>query len=150
MDAIQFLKQEHQKAKAAFGKLLEASPAQRGALWKRLQPELKAHEAIEEACLYGPIEDEQPSDPRLSEWVTDRHAEEVSEVEGLIKKTDRLDPTDDAWLETVRSIHSALEKHIAQEEGEIFPRIGQVWDAGRLAKAGQEMSEMHDEAAGRR
>ena len=43
-----------------------------------------------------------------------------------------------------------LENHIKQEEGEIFPRIGQVWDAGRLAKAGQEMSEMHDEKAGRR
>jgi hypothetical protein len=50
----------------------------------------------------------------------------------------------------VRQIHSTLENHIKQEEGEIFPRIGQVWDAGRLAKAGQEMSEMYDEKAGRR
>jgi len=150
MDAIQFLKQEHQKAKAAFAKLLEASPDQRGALWKELQPELKAHEAIEEACLYGPIEEEQPSDARLSEWVSDLHEEEVSEVEGLIKQTEQLDPKDKAWLDTVRQIHSALENHIKQEEGEIFPRIGQVWDAGRLAKAGQEMSEMHDEKAGRR
>ncbi|HEY7255016.1 MAG TPA: hemerythrin domain-containing protein [Methylomirabilota bacterium] len=150
MDAIQFLKQEHQKAKAAFAKLLEAPPAQRGALWKELQPELKAHEAIEEACLYGPIEEEQPSDPRLSEWVTDLHEEEVGEVEGMIKQTEQLDPAGDAWLGTVRQIHSALENHIKQEEGEIFPRIGQVWDAGRLAKAGQEMSEMHHEKAGRR
>ena len=43
MDAIEFLKHEHQKAKAAFAKLLEASPDERGALWKELQPELKAH-----------------------------------------------------------------------------------------------------------
>jgi hemerythrin-like domain-containing protein len=150
MDAIQFLKQEHQKAKAAFGKLLEASPAQRGPLWKELQPELKAHEAIEEACLYGPIEEDGPSDPRLSAWVSERHEEEIGEVEGLIKKTERLDPKDDAWLETIRAIHSALENHIEQEEGEIFPRIGQVWDAKRLARAGEEMSEMKTEKAGRR
>jgi hemerythrin-like domain-containing protein len=150
MDAIQFLKQEHQKAKAAFGKLLEAPPAQRGALWKELQPELKAHEAIEEACLYGPLEEEGPSDAKLSEWVSDRHEEEVSEVEGLIKKTERLDPKDDAWLATVREIHSALENHIKQEEGEIFPRVGQVWDGKRLAQAGEEMSEMKTEKAGRR
>jgi iron-sulfur cluster repair protein YtfE (RIC family) len=149
MDAIQFLKQEHQKAKAAFAKLLEASPAQRGALWKELHPELKTHEAIEEACLYGPLEEEQPSDARLSEWVSDRHEEEVGEVEAMIKQTEQLEPASDAWLGTVRQIHSALESHIKQEEGEIFPRIGQVWDAGRLAKAGQEMTEMHDEKVGR-
>jgi iron-sulfur cluster repair protein YtfE (RIC family) len=150
MDAIEFLKHEHQKAKAAFAKLLEASPDERGALWKELQPELKAHEAIEEACLYGPIEDEHPSDARLLGWVADGHAEEVSEVEGLIKQTERFDPKNEAWLGTVRQIHAALENHIKQEESEIFPRIGQVWDAGRLAKAGQEMSDMHDEKASRR
>ena len=150
MDAIEFLKREHQKAKAAFAKLLEAPPDGRGAIWKELQPELKTHEAIEEACLYGPIEDEHPSDARLQEWASDRHAEEVSEVERLIKQTERFDPGDEAWLDTVRQIHAALENHIKQEEGEIFPHIGQVWDAGRLAKAGQEMTEMHDEKASRR
>ena len=33
MDAIQFLKQEHEKAKAAFGKVLKAAPETRGQLW---------------------------------------------------------------------------------------------------------------------
>jgi hypothetical protein len=32
MDAIQFLKQEHQKAKAAFEKVLQATPETRGQL----------------------------------------------------------------------------------------------------------------------
>lgn len=149
MDAIQFLKQEHQKAKTAFGKLLAAAPAQRGALWKALQPELKAHEEIEEVCLYGPIEDDGPSDTKLSEWASDRHQGEVAEVEALIKETERLEPKDERWLNTVRQIHTALEKHIREEEGDIFPRISQAWDQARLAKAGQEMSEMHAEKAGR-
>ena len=150
MDAIQFLKHEHRKAKTAFGKLLEAAPAQRGALWKELQPELKAHEAIEEACLYGPIEEERPSDLTLAEWVSDRHEDEVAEVGGLIKKTEALDPKDEAWLATVTEIHSALEDHIKQEEVEIFPRISRLWDDQRLAKAGEEMSEMKTEKAGGR
>src|SRR5215467_11170412 len=55
MDAIQFLKQEHRKAKGAFAGLLEADPDKREELWEELQPELKAHEEIEEACLYGPL-----------------------------------------------------------------------------------------------
>ena len=43
MDAIQFLKQEHEKAKAAFATVLKAPPKTRGSLWAKLQPELEAH-----------------------------------------------------------------------------------------------------------
>jgi hypothetical protein len=36
MNAIQFLKQEHQTAKAAFERVLQASAAKRGELWEEL------------------------------------------------------------------------------------------------------------------
>jgi iron-sulfur cluster repair protein YtfE (RIC family) len=150
MDAIQFLKQEHQKAKSAFEKLLNAAPAQRGALWKELKPELKAHEKMEEQCLYGPIARDGASDPALSEWVSDRHQDEVHEVETLIKESEGLDPEDARWLATVRQIKTALDNHIQQEEGDIFPRISQIWDRTRLDEAGQEMSQSKGEKAGRR
>jgi len=150
MDAIQFLKQEHDKAKAAFGKLLNAAPAERGALWKELQPELKEHEKLEEQRLYGPIARDGVSDPALSEWVSDRHQDEVHEVEGLIKEMESLDPEDERWLVTVRQIRAALENHIRQEEQDIFPRISRLWDGARLEEAGREMSDRKAEKAGRR
>jgi len=150
MDAIEFLKQEHQKAKHAFETLLDAAPSQRGARWEELKPELKAHEKIEEQCLYGPIARDGASDPALSEWVSDRHQDEVHEVEGLIKETEQLDPEDETWLATVRQIKSALENHIRQEEQNIFPRIGRIWDRTRLEEAGREMSQGKAEKAGRR
>lgn len=149
MNAIQFLEREHEKAKAAFGKLIAAAPADRGRLWKALQPELKAHEEIEEACLYGPIEGEGVDDEKLTEWVSDLHEEQVSEVEELIEQTEQLDATEPSWLATVRKIHDALAAHIRQEEGEIFPRIGKVWGADRLEKVGVQMSEMQGKAARR-
>jgi hemerythrin-like domain-containing protein len=142
MDAIQFLEQEHEKAKTAFGKLLEAQPAERGGLWKALQPELKAHEELEEACLYGPIEGDGVADAKLSGWVSGRHEGEVREVEGLIEQTERLDPKEARWLATVRQIHDALQRHIREEEGEIFPRIARAWTPDRLEKAGAEMRDM--------
>ncbi len=148
MDAIQFIKQEHAKAKAAFAKLLEATPAKRGDLWDELQPELTAHEEIEEACLYGPLLDEGPTDSKLQEWVSDRHSDEVQKVEELIDKADNLDPTGEKWLGIVRQIHGALENHIRQEEDEIFPRIAQFWDQAKLAQAGEEMRDMKAEKSG--
>jgi len=150
MDAIQFIKQEHTKAKAAFAKLLEAAPAKRDAMWNELMPELKAHEEIEEACLYGPLLDEGPSDAKLLDWVSDKHSDEVQKVENLIEKTESLDPKDVGWLTVVKEVHSALEQHILQEEGEIFPRIVQFWDKDKLTQAGEEMSEMKAEKTGQR
>jgi iron-sulfur cluster repair protein YtfE (RIC family) len=150
MDAIQFLKQEHRKAERAFEKLLAAAPAERGALWRELEPELKTHEKLEEQCLYGLIARDGASDPALSEWVSDRHQDEVHEVERLIKETEHLDAEDERWLATVRQIKAALENHIRQEEQDIFSRIGQVWDRARLEEAGREMSQSHAEKAGRR
>jgi len=117
MNAIQSLEGEHEKAKAAFGNLIAAAPADRGRLWKALQPELKAHEEIEEACLYGPIEEEGVDDEKLTEWVSDMHEEQVAEVEELIEQTEQLDPKEPSWLATVRKIHDALAGHIRQEEG---------------------------------
>lgn len=69
MDAIQFLKQEHEKATAAFGKILQAPPDKRAALWAELKPELEAHEELEEACLYGPLsQDVGPKDSKSAAW----------------------------------------------------------------------------------
>jgi hemerythrin-like domain-containing protein len=148
MDAIEFLRQEHQEAKRAFEALLAAAPAERGGLWKALKPELRAHEKIEEQALYGPIARDGASNPALSEWVSDRHQDEVYEVEGLIKETEGLDPEDGRWLAAVGQIKAALENHIRQEEQDIFPRIGQIWGRVRLEEAGREMRKSKAEKAG--
>lgn len=145
MDAIQFLKQEHKKAKAALKKVLKASPETRGDLWTELEPELEAHEQIEDACLYGPLaRGEGKRDAKLAAW-RGKHQKEVERVEGLVKQVDSLDPAEPAWLAKVKAIGASLEKHIREEEGEIFPRIGKAWDKARLEEAGAEMAEMKAE-----
>jgi len=142
MNAIEFLKHEHQTAKAAFTKVLDAAPEKRGELWKRLAPELKAHEQIEDAGLYQPLSrDAATKDSHLAGW-RQQHQAEVEKVEGLMKEIERLRPEEQPWLTKVKEVHSSLETHIREEENEIFPRIGQVWDAARLMRSGQEMSEM--------
>ena len=92
MDAIQFLKQEHQTAKAEFEKVLQASPKARGGLWQKLSPELEAHEQIEDACLYEPLSREAGGkDPKLAGW-RQKHQDEVDEVEDLISEIESLAP----------------------------------------------------------
>lgn len=145
MDAIQFLKQEHKKAKAGLKKVLKASPDTRGDLWNELQPELEAHEQIEDACLYGPLaRGAGKVDAKLAAWRA-KHQKEVERVEALVGQLESLDPAEAAWVAKVRAIGTSLEKHIREEEQDIFPRIGKVWDRKQLAEAGAEMKEMKGE-----
>ena len=142
MDAIQFLEQEHEKAKAAFEKVLKAAPESRGQLWAKLQPELVAHEHMEDACLYEPLSrDAGKTDSKLADW-RKKHQQEVDKVEGLIKEVGKLDPEDASWLTKLKVVHASLESHIREEEQDIFPRISKVWNETKLKEAGTEMKEM--------
>jgi hypothetical protein len=145
MDAIQFLKQEHRKAKGALRKILKASPETRGDLWSELAPELRAHEQIEDACVYGPLaQGEAKGDATLAAW-RGKHRKEVERVEALLKQIDGLDPEAAGWLAKVEAVGESLEKQIREEEEEIFPRLGSAWDNARLEEAGSEMAEMKGE-----
>ena len=145
MNAIEWLKQEHVKAKTEFARVLGAPADEREDLWAQLTPELKVHEQIEEACLYEPVSrDAAGIDPMLAQWRSD-HQKEVETVERLIMETEDLDGETAEWLEKVNEIHSNLQAHIAEEEGSIFPRIAQLWDSARLGRVGQELEQMKTE-----
>jgi hypothetical protein len=42
-------------------------------------------------------------------------------------------------------VGASLERHIREEEQDVFPRIGKVWDGARRKRAGAEMEEMKGE-----
>ena len=139
MNAIQLLKSEHEKAKRAFAEIQAATANERAPLWAKLEPELKVHEEMEEVALYGPVAQELGStDQTLKEW-HEHHHEEVTEAEALIQEIDDLDSTSDDWVEKVEELQEALEQHIEEEEGDIWPRIQQAWDQSKLEYAGQQM-----------
>jgi hemerythrin-like domain-containing protein len=147
MDALEILKQMHEEAKSAFQKIESAGADQRGDLWKKLEPELKMHEQLEERCVYDPAHQEHGDDQMLSDWHT-RHHEEVGQAEQMIGRISGMDHHNDRWLQMVRDLHHTLEQHIQMEEGTIWPHIREVW-GGRLDQAGQEMERMKSQGMGR-
>jgi hemerythrin HHE cation binding domain-containing protein len=122
---------------------VEASAEQRGQLWKKLLPELKVHEQVEEAGLYGPIaRDTSSVNDELRDW-EQHHHEEVGEFESLVQEINGLDPAGDEWMEKIEDAEEMLEHHIEEEEGTIWPQIQQVWDRSKLEQAGSQMETMH-------
>jgi iron-sulfur cluster repair protein YtfE (RIC family) len=146
VNAIRFLKQQHEEAKQAFQRIEQASPEQRGELWKHLSPELKLHERMEEEHVYGPAAAEAKADDTLADW-PDEHHEQVQEAEQLIVRIDQAPARDSQWLQQVQKLKSALEEHIQVEERDIWPRIESTWDAARLEQAGARMEAMKREAS---
>lgn len=149
VNAIQFLKQEHQKARAAFDKVLHGSPQQRGGLWQELAAELKLHEEIEDACLYEPLSrDAALSDRELAGW-REHHQEEVLTIGNLLEVLRYLRPDEAAWMGKVKEVRASLERHIQEEERTIFPRISKACDENRLERAGAQMADMKSKHMGR-
>lgn len=143
MDAIQFLKQAHQEAKQMFQRIEGAAGHdERGQLWKKLEPELKAHEQMEEQHLYGPVaRDVGSRETTLPRWA-EHHREEVAEAESVIEEINGLDPSDTEWLTQVKALKATLEHHIEEEEQKIWPKIQQTWDRPKLEQAGKAMEAM--------
>ena len=147
MNAIEYLKKEHIKARAAFKKIeTSTSGSQRGELWRKLRPELEVHEQMEEAHLYGPVARETQVDEDLAAWEQE-HRQDVQEAETLINEISRLDPADEKWLEMIQKLREALEQHIEKEEEDIWPHIEEVWDRPRLEEAGRQMEGMKSKSA---
>jgi hemerythrin superfamily protein len=48
-------------------------------------------------------------------------------------------------MEKVEEMRSTLEDHIQEEEGDIWPRIEQIWDASKLEQAGRQMETLKRE-----
>jgi len=145
MDAIRFVKREHETAREEFTRLEHAARQERAALWRKLKPALEVHEQIEDAALYEPLaRDARDRDVQLAEW-KDQHARQVKDPERLMHSIDSIDPEDEQWLERVKELRTALEHHIHQEEHEIFPRIALVWNRDRLDRAGADLERMKGE-----
>jgi hypothetical protein len=145
MNALDWLKTEHEKAKKKFAEIEGARPEGRGELWKKLEPELEVHEIVERMHLYGPVaRTSEARGTKLEEWDR-RHTEEVDEVKDVIGTMADADPASDDWLSNLGEVKSLLEEHIGEEENEIWPEIRRIWDAARLEEAGAKMEETHSE-----
>ena len=141
MNAIDFLKQEHLNAGEKFEEIEQASPDQRGRLWKDLKPELKVHEHLEDEFLYGPLSrDPKAKGTPLADF-QEHQDKDVAELDAAIAELEKKEPADAAWLSQLKKIHASLKDHIKEEEGTIFPAIPGIWPASKLEEAGTAMAE---------
>jgi hemerythrin superfamily protein len=119
-DWLEALKAEHQAALALFDKLQATDNSQmmiRSHLLSKLKYALGKHANEEENVIY----------PALREAGDRRDADHLNADHGYVKtylyELEGMDNDDPAFLARVRDFRSMLEKHMREEENEIFPRL---------------------------
>ena len=135
MDALTFLKRDHDAVKQLFRKfqLTDNNPDE---IIELLRIELEAHSHIEEGIFY-PIVEEQKR-PELIAMVADSLAAH-QEVKGLLKEL-RATTDDAAQLKAkVLELKQKVEHHIAEEENSMFPRVRQTINDDELNRIGAEL-----------
>ena len=119
-DWLEALKTEHQAARALFDKLQATDNSQtmiRSHLLSKLKSALGKHANEEENVIY----------PALREAGERRDADHLNADHGYVKtylyELEGMDNDDPAFLARVADFRSMLEKHMREEENEIFPGL---------------------------
>ena len=132
MDALELLKQDHEKVKDLFEQAEDAEGIALDKICEQIKNELEMHAHIEETIFYPAMEKYED----LKEMVQEAR-EEHQEIKILLQEMsaggDELKTDLEELMETVE--HHAED----EEEGEMFPKIRELVDSQELERIGQQL-----------
>jgi hemerythrin-like domain-containing protein len=146
MDAIELLKADHGKVRRLLNELestTERGVKTRAELFATLKGELTLHEVVEEEIFYPELK----AHPRAKDIVLESY-EEHHVVDTLMGELEELDVSDETWGAKAKVMKENIEHHIEEEEGEMFRKARQVFDAAELDDLGGRM-DARKQTAGR-
>jgi hemerythrin superfamily protein len=135
MNAIDLLESQHREVEDLFAKIDKAGNAERKEqAFVQLADSLAIHSAIEEHHFYPAVK-ESETEELLIESV-EEHLEIKRKLSALLE-IDVADETFDAKLEALRD---DVERHVEEEEEDLFPKVMTLFDEDQLESIGQAMS----------
>jgi iron-sulfur cluster repair protein YtfE (RIC family) len=137
MDALDLLKQDHEKVRDLF-KQFEANDDQNAnqGIVENIKSELEIHAHVEESIFYPTLEDQNDED--LIELV-DESLEEHQEVKDLLKDIEGLTGHGQQLRSKVMELRDKVEHHASEEETELFPRVRKVLQQEDLERMREEI-----------
>jgi hemerythrin superfamily protein len=136
MDALELLKEDHQKVKQLFNEAEEAEgdSKKRKQLFDQIDTELEIHTYIEETVFYPAMEQHD----ELKEMVAEAR-EEHEEVKTLLEEMESLAADDEAFDSKLQLLIENVEHHAEEEEEEMFPKAREILDERALEQLGKEL-----------
>jgi hemerythrin superfamily protein len=136
-DVIEILEHDHREVETMFavleslrGATGEAERARRKDLVDQVTIELVRHSVAEEAEVYPAVKE------KVGEAEAERAKREHAEAEETMKRLERLQPEDPSFDGELDTLMREIRAHVAEEEGEMFPHMRQVFTPEELLELG--------------
>lgn len=133
MDALQFLKSDHDHLKNLFQRFQEnVEFVEKKRIFENIRKELEAHSFAEETVFY-------PAFKRYDEFqeIIERSLEEHRKVKALLDEIFLSEIQEDQLEEKVSNIIDQVEGHIEEEEGELFPMVRKIMKSPEREQLGR-------------
>ncbi|MGW0176350.1 hemerythrin domain-containing protein [Rhodococcus sp. NPDC003322] len=139
-DVIDILTHDHREVERMFAELealhgqeTEQARTRRKDLTDQVTIELVRHSVAEEADVYPAVK------KKVSESEAEHAKEEHKEAERTMKRLERLQPDDPTFEAELTTLMQEVREHVAEEEGEMFPHMRQIFSAEELVDLGEKV-----------
>ena len=136
-DVIEVLTHDHREVEQMFAELEtlrgttgEAEKQRRQDLVDQVTIELVRHSVAEEAEIYPAVKE------KVDAGEAERAKYEHAEAEETMKRLERLDPDDASFDQELATLMREIRGHVAEEEGQMFPHMRQVFSQQELVELG--------------
>src|SRR4030095_8335446 len=136
MDALELLKQDHQKVKELFKRGQQTDDKkQQKQIFKEIKSELETHARIEETIFYPAMEEHE----ELKDMVLES-LEEHKQMKTVLREMARLSTSSERFKPKFKVLKDNVEHHaVEEEEGKMFPNIRKLINRNKLEELGQEL-----------
>jgi hemerythrin superfamily protein len=134
MNAIELLKSDHRTVEQLFQKVKATEDSEHKALFEKIKEELEIHTHIEETIFYPKMREEPELEDIILEGIEEHHQAKIflRELSALSEDSEKFEPKLKVLMEDITH-------HVQEEEGEMFPKIEEVFDEAILNELGAEM-----------
>jgi hypothetical protein len=143
MNALTLLEDDHQDIKQLLNKAddtTERAIKTRAALLHEIGVKLTAHEKIEEDIFYPALKEHPKAKDIVLEGYQEHHV-----VDLIMSELKDLDENDETWGAKFAVMKENIEHHIKEEEGEMFSKARDAFNAEELNDLGDQMEKMREE-----
>ena len=136
MNAIELLKSDHRKVEHLFGKVKATEESEHKALFEQIKQELEVHTHIEETIFYPKLKEESELEDIVLEGIEEHHQAKIflRELSNLTDDSEKFEPK-------LKVLMEGVTHHVMEEEGEMFPKVEEIFDEATLQELGKEMEE---------
>ena len=136
MNAIELLKEDHDKVDKLFQKVKATEESEHPAIFEQIKMELDVHTHIEETIFYPKMLEE--GDEELQDIVKEG-IEEHRQAKMFLRELANLSDDSDKFQPKLKVLMEDIEHHVQEEEGEMFKMVEKQFDAAVLEELGKEM-----------